>query len=396
MNEGLLYLNPSLSASVAPVPRAQPRHAAARALRRLLLPARHRPRRPPRRPRRPGRQPRHHDQRDRRPSSRRWPSRSSSCRTSCAAPTRPSSTCAPTLDDLDPLVDDSKPVAKKLRPFLAELRPLARDARPTLQRPQRARSSSPARQRPDRAHERPGAAARRRRRATSTRTARSAPAPSRPRPRRSRTPRRRSAYIRPVHGRPARLVRRLQPLRHLRRARRRLARRHPRERVRACSSGQLTPVPAGAARRGLPGRRGDRPAQPLPGRRRPQVRGRLAALEADAGLQLRPEPDAPGRLMRRLLVIALVLAAGAAAVVASRRRRLAGPAERRPTRSSSTTRSGSSRAPTSRSPASAPGTITGMRVDRRTQARAGRLRDHQERLRLAAHRRLLRDRARSR
>jgi phospholipid/cholesterol/gamma-HCH transport system substrate-binding protein len=38
-----------------------------------------------------------------------------------------------TLDDLDPLVEDSKPVAKKLRPFLAELRPLARDARPTFQ-----------------------------------------------------------------------------------------------------------------------------------------------------------------------------------------------------------------------------------------------------------------------
>ena len=38
-----------------------------------------------------------------------------------------------TLDDLEPLVDDSKPVAKKLRPFLAELRPLARDARPTFQ-----------------------------------------------------------------------------------------------------------------------------------------------------------------------------------------------------------------------------------------------------------------------
>jgi phospholipid/cholesterol/gamma-HCH transport system substrate-binding protein len=37
------------------------------------------------------------------------------------------------LDDLDPLVEDSKPVAKKLRPFMAELRPLARDARPTLQ-----------------------------------------------------------------------------------------------------------------------------------------------------------------------------------------------------------------------------------------------------------------------
>ena len=37
-----------------------------------------------------------------------------------------------TLDDLDPLVEDSKPVARKLRPLLGELRPFARDARPTL------------------------------------------------------------------------------------------------------------------------------------------------------------------------------------------------------------------------------------------------------------------------
>jgi phospholipid/cholesterol/gamma-HCH transport system substrate-binding protein len=37
-----------------------------------------------------------------------------------------------TLDDLEPLVDESKPVAKKLRPFMDELRPLARDARPTF------------------------------------------------------------------------------------------------------------------------------------------------------------------------------------------------------------------------------------------------------------------------
>ena len=36
------------------------------------------------------------------------------------------------LDDLDPLVEESKPVAKKLRPFMADLRPLARDARPTF------------------------------------------------------------------------------------------------------------------------------------------------------------------------------------------------------------------------------------------------------------------------
>ncbi|MEA2295870.1 MAG: phospholipid/cholesterol/gamma-HCH transport system substrate-binding protein [Solirubrobacteraceae bacterium] len=36
------------------------------------------------------------------------------------------------LDDLDPLVRDSKPAARRLRPFLAQLRPLARAARPTL------------------------------------------------------------------------------------------------------------------------------------------------------------------------------------------------------------------------------------------------------------------------
>ena len=36
------------------------------------------------------------------------------------------------LDDLEPLVEESKPVAKKLRPFMDELRPLARDARPTF------------------------------------------------------------------------------------------------------------------------------------------------------------------------------------------------------------------------------------------------------------------------
>lgn len=37
-----------------------------------------------------------------------------------------------TLDDVDPLVDASKPVAKKLLPYVRELRPFARDARPTV------------------------------------------------------------------------------------------------------------------------------------------------------------------------------------------------------------------------------------------------------------------------
>ena len=138
------------------------------------------------------------------------------------------------LDDLDPLVEDSKPVAKKLRPFLAELRPLARDARPTFQ------DLSELLKQPGEGNDlidltnaqvplRDVAVKRRQRERQG---------PPRRLPRLDRGARGRHAAGRlhpAVHGRPARLVRRLQPLRHLRRARRRLARRHPRERVRRCS-----------------------------------------------------------------------------------------------------------------------------------------------------------------
>ena len=118
------------------------------------------------------------------------------------------------LDDLDPLVEDSKPVAKKLRPFLAELRPLARDARPTLRdlsdivkRPGAANDlielmnlQEPLRDITTRkvAGQRQGA----RRRVQGE--------PGRAQGRHARV-----RLLPPLHARPARLVRRLQPLRHL-------------------------------------------------------------------------------------------------------------------------------------------------------------------------------------
>ena len=170
-----------------------------------------------------------------------------------------------TLDDLDPLVRDSKPVAKALRPFLAQLRPLANDARPTL------RDLSALLERPGadndlveltraqvpvakvavgpvtaNGEQREGALpASARALATGTGRARVRP---------------------PVRARPARLVRRLQPLGRVRRARRHQPPGRPRRRVhdrrRAARAG-----PAAAARPGLPRlRRRARAGQPLPRR----------------------------------------------------------------------------------------------------------------------------------
>ena len=94
--------------------------------------------------------------------------------------------------------------------------------------------------------------------------------------------------------------------------------------------------------------------------------------------------------MRRLLVIALMLAAGAAAVVAS-----ASAGSQDPQNGTYTVELDNAFGIVEGADVKVAGVraghITGMRVDRRTQARAGRLRDHPDRLRLAAHRRLLRD-----
>ena len=165
---------------------------------------------------------------------------------------------APRQHDLpEPARDARRPRAagRRLQAGRQEAAPVPRRAAPArprraadLPRPQPSCSSARRRQRPDRAHQRLRSPLRDVAVATSRRTARSARARSRPRPRRSSEVRRSSAYLRPYTRRPARLVRRLQPLRHLRRARRRLARRHPRERVRAARRPAHARA-AGAARR---------------------------------------------------------------------------------------------------------------------------------------------------
>ena len=178
-----------------------------------------------------------------------------------------------TLDDLDPLVEDSKPVAKKLRPFMAELRPLARDARPTfrdlaeiLGRPgadndalELTRLQPPLRDATVREVE-----------ANGKKREGAFPADHALRAR-LRADRRLRA---PVRAGRARLVRRLQPLRHLRRARRRLARRHPRERVHRGQRPALARA-AGAARR-RPSSRARRSTSATAARARPSTRTRTA------------------------------------------------------------------------------------------------------------------------
>ena len=224
------------------------------------------------------------------------------------------------LDDLEPLVDDSKPVAKKLRPFLAELRPLAAGRAADVRATSADAAQAPGRrQRPARPHERPG-----RRCATS---------PSRDVQRerqgpRGRVPgldqgaRGRDAAARlpaPVHAStcsagsttsatPASTTRSAPP--------RASASTPARSR---CSTASSRRSRRSCATQAFQAAASTQPAQPLPGRRRARGRRRLAPVEADAGLQLRPDPGAPGEVdVRRLLVIVLVLGAGAAAVVAAR------------------------------------------------------------------------------
>ena len=125
------------------------------------------------------------------------PTRSASCRRSCAARTRRSSTCAPRVDDLRPLVEESKPVDAEAAPLPRRAAPARPRRAPDGPRPVDASSAARRRQRPRRADARPARAARHRRRATSSATARSAAARS-PRPSTrcaSRSPS--SAYARP-------------------------------------------------------------------------------------------------------------------------------------------------------------------------------------------------------
>ncbi len=167
------------------------------------------------------------------------------------------------LDDLDPLLDESRPVTPKLRRVLAELRPFAISAKPvvtdlskTIRQtgkdndlielgkatlPFRDQAIGPVTRN---GKERPGSFA------DVDRLVQGLASPLRLPP--------------PVQRRPDRLVRRLQPLRHLRRQRLGEPQRAHRQRVRGHQR-RAAADPAGAPRAALPSDRRDRPAQPLPG-----------------------------------------------------------------------------------------------------------------------------------
>ena len=224
-NAGWHYLNPSLVGAHAAVRRAAP--TTTQLLQRFVVAstqARHRRRRAPRRPR-PARRPAGHDARRDRPRARlaglgdrQLPPFMRRANTTFV-------NLRATLDDLDPLVEESKPVRRsgcaRAAPSCA---PFAIDARPTVRDLADARARGPGeRQRPDRP---------RRARSCRSATSRSGPVRRNGKERRglvrrvrrvaaSQTPH--WAFQRPYVGRPDRLVRRLQPLRHLRRQRLRRA-----------------------------------------------------------------------------------------------------------------------------------------------------------------------------
>ena len=196
-----------------PVPRAQPRHAAAGALHRLLLAARHRHRRPPRGPLRPRRPARHHDDRDRqpeggargrhRPAARLPAPRQHDVRQPARRARRP----RPARRRVQAGGQEAAPVPRRAAP--------ARPRRaPDDQRPLEDRQPPGRRQRPDRADQAAGAAARRHhaqvRRQRQAARGRLQGLPGRAQGRRAGV-----RLLPPLHARPARLVRRLQPLRHL-------------------------------------------------------------------------------------------------------------------------------------------------------------------------------------
>jgi phospholipid/cholesterol/gamma-HCH transport system substrate-binding protein len=199
-----------------------------------------------------------------------------------------------TLDEIDPLVEESKPVTPKLRRVLAELRPFARDATPTIRdladlskspgqgrRPDRPRQVGPA---VPRHRHRPGAAQRQGAPgsfATSTESLR-----------RQRTP---FAFFRPylvdftgwlddfshsgiydAYGSASRVATSVNAF--------------------ATVGGSLKLVPQQLRDELAKARDALRAEQPLPRVRRASRRGQEQPVEADPGLQLRPQPAAPGAL----------------------------------------------------------------------------------------------------
>ena len=287
-----------------------------------------------------------------------------------------------TLDDLEPLVDESKPVAKKLRPFLAELRPLARDARPTLRdlsalvrSPgasndliELTKSSVPLRNAavgPTKRNgkERDGAFP------GSTEALKDA-APG-------------ARHRAPVRPRPHRLVRRLQPLRALRRARRRQPRRALRQPLRARQRRAQAAARAGRCRA-----QALKDATSLDQRWRcPGSIERGATLQADRRLPVRRVRRAAGAVKRAMLTLVAVAGIGVAWIAMT-------GAGSNPDKGKywvqfdnafGLIQGGDLKVAGVRA-----GTITDIKLDKRTKHALDRLQDRQERLRLAAQRHLLR------
>ena len=264
------------------VPRAQPRHAAARALHRRLLRARHRRRRPARRPRRAGRQPRHDDDRDRRRAGRaRGVDRAAAAvhaprQHDVPQPARRARRPRPARRGLQAGGEEAAPVHG--RAAAAGARRPADPARPLGDPAQAGR-----RQRRGRPHEAPARRCATPRWPTSRSNGKTREGAF-PATAKSLEGLRARARLRaPLRAGRGRLVRRLQPLRHLRRARRRLARGHPRERVHAAQRAALA-GPARAAQR-----RRSRPSAALNQRNR--CPGGAEHPAEDGSAPYKPTPD---------------------------------------------------------------------------------------------------------
>ena len=293
--QGWRYLNPSLAASSRLFERAQPRHAAAPALHRR-----------DRRTSSPTSPQRRDDlaglvdnlatttRRARPPQARARATRSAGCPTSCAGRTRRSSTCARRSTTSTRSSTSPSRCAKKLRPVPRRAAPARPRRAPDAPRPLAARSRRPGADNdlieltsadvPLRdiavgAGQRNG---KQREGAFPASTKALAGVDARARLRAA------------LRARPHRLVRRLQPLRRLRRARRREPRR------RCTSTLFALDVERRRSRRSRPtlrdqvlrAGRAQLGPETTAARAPPSARRRLEPVQADAGLQLRPDPGA--------------------------------------------------------------------------------------------------------
>ena len=201
-----------------------------------------------------------------------------------------------TLDDLDPVLDDSRPVARRLGPLLDQLRPFARAARPTVSDLARTitrkganndlleltKSNVPAANILVRAAERNG----RRREGALPASARAFE---------GQTPA--TADLRPYTPD---LLGWFDDFGHtgILDANGGAARASAMANAFANVNGTLTPIPPELREPVAQAGRRAAPEQPLPGLGRAPRRRREQPVEADARLQLRPEPHAPGGLTR--------------------------------------------------------------------------------------------------